>query len=153
MTAQELRKAINWYLGRDSKSEVKLSATGDVIIISEWNAVEAQPTIQQLQTTYDDNILDDIKTKKKNQIKSSANSFIISQYPDWKQRNYTQKKAKFAMKKHDSALTLVEENLENEIDTAWDWIDNVRDQSDTFEDEVDALSTVEDVNNYTWSFT
>ena len=64
MTAQKLDKAILWYLGYNPGEDVKKVTAGQNgdAYISEWDVQEDQPTQQELQTAYDDNILEYLKT-------------------------------------------------------------------------------------------
>jgi hypothetical protein len=152
MNANEVRRAIIDYLGYEPGEGVKLMATKNSVEIDEWNVDRDQPTMQELETIHNDNLLGYKKADKIREIKGSAHEVIISEYPDWKQRNLAHRASELIDKKYGDGLTPEEETEEQALKDIWTWVKSIRTQSDTFEDEVNAIETVEDVENYTWSF-
>lgn len=92
---------------------------------------------------------EELKDNKINTIKSEASNIILSKYPDWKQRNMIARSLELKTK---DPLSEEEQAELNTYQSIWNWIEDIRAQSNTFEDLLDNENTVEGVNNYTWSY-
>ena len=150
MNSKQLTKSIKWYLGYDPGELVKkaTAGAGGDAIISAWDVPEDQPTMEQLEQIYNDNLLDESKTKKKAEIKDTAHDIIIAQYPYWKQNNMSHRAIELTDKKHTGSLTSGEQAEETELINAWAWVKDIRDQSDAMESAIDALTTITEIVNY-----
>jgi hypothetical protein len=86
MTANILDRAIKLYLGRDPGDKVKkkTAGVGGDAEIDEWAVPENQPTIQELQQIYDDNIgvynAEQEKVKKENEVLDAVKEKLASDY-------------------------------------------------------------------------
>lgn len=108
MTAQEYSQAIEWYLGYDPKEDVKKHSykeNGEFQFkITEWDVPEKEPTLEQLETVYNDNItaheLEQAKASKEKEVIEKVKDKLIKA-----DQEYIDKKALI-----DSANTL--EDLE-----------------------------------------
>jgi len=100
----------------------------------------------------DENPIDKLTELKKYKIldiKRIAGNIIISKYADWKQRNIIVCLLELKTK---SVLT-TDESLElKNYQSIWDWIKNIRQQSNNFENKINNLKTIEDVNNYEFKY-
>jgi hypothetical protein len=93
-----------------------------------------------------------LKSNKKGEIKAKANQLILADYPLWKQSNLHSEMGDLLNKKIDGNLTAGEATRIEELKAIKATVDNIRDQSDAFELEVDALTTVNALNNYTFNY-
>jgi hypothetical protein len=121
-----------------------------------WKTVNRQivEMTAEEKSTKDSDILDTAKQNKILQIKSLAKSTILSQYPDFKQRNASRRSLN-NFKKVDGgeSLTAKEQAYQDEADTIDAFIENVIDQCDTMESTVEAFSTIEQVESFTIAYT
>jgi hypothetical protein len=93
-----------------------------------------------------------LKTALVSQIKQRAKEIINNRYPEWKQRNFNARAFQLLKKFIQSSLSAEEITEENNITAAIDWIKNVRDQSNTLENDLDSL-TLTQLRSYTINFT
>lgn len=76
--------------------------------------------------------------EKKNkilEIKYIAMQIIYKKYPEWKQINMIRE-------------SITEYDIPSEYISAWDWIDNIRDQSNIMEAEINEMNDIDSVKNY-----
>ena len=93
-----------------------------------------------------------LKSNKKYEIKIKANQLILADYPLWKQSNLHSEMGDLLNKKIDGNLTAGEATRIEELKAIKASVDSIRNQSDAFELEVDALTTVNALNNYTFNY-
>jgi hypothetical protein len=93
-----------------------------------------------------------LKSNKKGEIKITANQLILSKYPLWKQSNLHSEMGDLLNKKIDGNLTASEATRIEELKAIKSEVDNIRSQSNDFELEVDNLTTVNALNNYTFNY-
>lgn len=78
-------------------------------------------------------------------IKNEAGRIIVSKYPEWKQRNLS---ARFIELLDKGDLSEDEQKEKDAIYSVWDWVKNIRSQSDNMEAEVEAMNNISDIANY-----
>lgn len=115
------------------------------IYLDEWDdSLGPQPTAQALS----DAALDAKKSTTKQAIKDEASRRILAGIPDWKQRNLLAR-ANELIRKEIKGTATVEESAElDALEAQKAGLDSVRAASDAAEAEVDALTTVEDIDAY-----
>lgn len=74
--------------------------------------------------------IDNFFSSKFGRVKAYAQSIIKTKYPDWKQRNLLHRTQVLLSK---DSLTTEELQEQADIAAAWDWIDSVRDASNSLE--------------------
>lgn len=123
------------------KSQALNVATGDVSVVhytqEEWDALVAARTAAELP---------DAKAAKIVEIKAAAGDKIVAKLPEWKQRNMLATGLKLRDIKETRAWTVEEQAVKTKLDEAWAWVTTVRDASDALEAQVDAATTVAEVN-------
>ena len=82
-------------------------------------------------------VLDALKSEKKRQIKAIAERLILGKYPIYKQLNITE----------------LQGYTEDERSEMWEYINSIREQSNTFESEVSGKKKPETVSNYVINYT
>jgi hypothetical protein len=124
MTAVQLRRSLDIYLGRPSAPEVQLAATQTSAHIDKWNAPEEQPDTETLTVLFYAHEKDFEKEKKIAEIKMASSQAITEKYPLWKQINMIREGGDLSE------------------------IDSIRQKSNDIEKELDSLKTAEEIKNY-----
>ena len=89
-----------------------------------------------------------LKHYMKLKVKEQAGDEILTKYPEWKQRNLLAEYIELLNKKVDEGLTTEENDYMVALKAKYDDINAMRKASDDKEDEIDALSTIEEVIAY-----
>lgn len=165
MNAYELDVALRYYLEREPDHREDLESYQDgngQVTITAWKANDKpEPTIEQLEQLYDDYKIEFAKICKVIKIKQKANGIIINKFGimDGKQNNLQckaiviiyQAVLKLLEKYPDAGATAIISQMDSLLDS-WDWVQDIRSQSDTMESELDSL-TLEQIENYEINFT
>jgi hypothetical protein len=97
--------------------------------------------------------LNEVKTRRMAEIKDAAASHIVSNYPEWKQRNMLARMAEIQDKQlSGTPLTTSEEEEISNMRASWTWVNAVRTESDVAEAAISAASTIEECEAVTWNF-
>jgi len=101
----------------------------------------AEIDIAKLRIDYDVFVSASTETTRVKEIKQLASNVIISEYPEWKQRNITARMVELINKRATTTLTAEESAELITVQAIWDWIKDVRALSD--QAEIDGLMPVE----------
>ena len=99
---------------------------------------------------------DEVKENKKSEIKKKTNEVILSKYSDWKQRNMT---AYFMELLYELIqeittelnITDMKKTEKDNLQSVWEWVKSIREQSDTMESDIEALD-LQGINDYEINF-
>ena len=92
--------------------------------------------------------LDALRTRAAQNIKDEAKFRILTEYPDWKQRNMTALGVSLVRKMaNGTTLTADEQTAVTRLDAIWSWISSVRETSDTLEANVQTM-TADQLRNF-----
>ena len=121
-----------------------------------WQIVENDYPIEMNQSNkniIDSNEFQKIKGDKKREVKTIALTLILAILPEWKQRNYIARASELINKQLlGDTLTIEEQSEKDNIQAKWDEIKIIRSKSDLIENEIDELTTTNDINDYQINF-
>lgn len=130
-----------------------VSSSKDGVKITKWNISEKpKPTMDELETIWQENKKDYYKDIKTTEIKQKAHKIIINRYPDWKQRNMAQRAVELVDIKTERALTTDEEAERQKLKDIKAWVDSIRSQSNVMEADLKNL-TADEIKSYEVSYT
>lgn len=99
---------------------------------------------------FDENLFkNDLIENKIKEIKDKAYRIIVYEHPEWKQRNMIARAVELNDKQMESnGLEPSEVDEKIQMKNIWQWIKNIRSQSNQMENEINLLTNVQEISDY-----